>query len=181
MRMLKPVSVMLALATLAAARGSALLAAKPGREASVIRGVMDALSADRSLGMFTTALRSSGLTKMLDVGGSWTVFALSDRAFNNLPQGDLGVLMANPSAMHVLVGHYLVRGTVGRDEAASEPDVRTLLGTRLRIDVRGPTIYVNGAEWSDQGIQCADGAIYVLDRADLQFVHEAVNLAKTPK
>lgn len=181
MKMTKLVSVLLVLAALSAEQGAALLATGHNGEVPVISGVLSTLSANSSLGTFTIALRLSGMAKTLAAGGPWTVFALSDHAFANLPQGDLRALTARPDAMHLLIGHYVVRGTVGREEAASRPDVRTLLGTRLAIDVRAPTIYVNGAQWGDQGIQCADGVIYVLDRADLQFVHQALNLARTER
>ena len=137
--------------------------------------LLSAARAQGSLNMFVTALQSVGMARMLKEEGPFTVFALSDRAFVNLPKEDRDILTTHPPAMNLLLGRYIVRGTV---DAAGLAKARTLTGVKLHTDTRGEQFYVNGAEMKRAGTPCANGTMYVLDRFDPGLVHEAVQMGK---
>jgi uncharacterized surface protein with fasciclin (FAS1) repeats len=140
------------------------------------RDLFSVAQSDDSLSMFVTAVQSSGMAKMLREEGPLTVFALSNRAFANLPKDEMEALLSNHAAMHVLLAHYIAHGNIPRDDTADLLSARTLIGVKLRIDIRSEGTYVNGAKLNQNEIPCANGVIYVLDRFDSGLVHDAVAL-----
>jgi len=156
---------------------SVALAQEVSREASnQSRDIFAVALADNSLSMFVTAVQSSGMVKMLREEGPFTVFALSNRAFTNLPKGETEALLSNRAAMHTLLTHYIVRDNIS--DGAELSSARTLAGVKLRTDVRSEGYYVNGAEFEGNKIECVNGIIYVLDRFDPGLLHDAVSLAE---
>jgi uncharacterized surface protein with fasciclin (FAS1) repeats len=151
------------------------------REASAIhtQDLLTTAQADRSLAMFVTAVQSSGMARMLREEGPLTVFALSNRAFANLPKEERETLLTDRAAMHLLLAHYIVRGSIAADDTASLQTARTLVGVKLHIDIRSEGSYVNGAKLNEADILCANGVIHVLDSFDPGLVHEAVAMAKS--
>src|SRR5437764_10487058 len=96
------------------------------REATAIQtqDLLTTAQADRSLAMFVTAVQSSGMAKMLREEGPFTVFALSNRAFANLPKEDRETLLTDRAAMHLLMAHYIARGTIPGNDKASLQSAR---------------------------------------------------------
>lgn len=176
MRNLRIFAVLMLLAGLAMAQD---VAQEPSSNQS--RDLFSVAQSDRALSMFVTAVQSSGLAKMLREEGPLTVFALSNRAFANLPKEELEALMSNRAAMQVLLAHYIAHGNIPQDDTADLLSARTLVGVKLRTDIRGEGSYVNGAQLNQHGIPCANGTIYVLDRFDPGLVHDAVALANRTK
>jgi uncharacterized surface protein with fasciclin (FAS1) repeats len=149
------------------------------REATPAPDLLTTLQADRSLAMFVTAVQSSGMAKMLREEGPFTVFALGNRAFANLPKEDRETLMTDRAAMHLLMAHYITRGIIPTNDTASLQSARTLVGVKLHIDIRSEGSYVNGAKLSSYDIRCANGIIHVLDSFDPGLVEDAVAMART--
>jgi uncharacterized surface protein with fasciclin (FAS1) repeats len=143
--------------------------------------LLTAAQSDRSLAMFVTAVQSSGMAKMLREEGPFTVFALSNRAFANLPKEDRETLLTDRAAMHFLVAHYILRGTIAADDTARLQSARTLVGVKLRIDIRSEGSYVNGAKLGQADILCTNGVIHVLDSFDPGLVQDAVAMSKTSR
>ncbi len=128
--------------------------------------------------MFVVAMRLSGMAKMLRDEGPLTVFALSNRAFANIGKEDLEALVTNRAAMHLLLADYVVRGNLAENDTENLLSARTLLGVRLRIDIRSEGSYVNGAKLSQPSIVCANGMIHVLDAVHPGLVHRAIALSR---
>jgi uncharacterized surface protein with fasciclin (FAS1) repeats len=148
------------------------------REAAPAPNLLSTLQSDRSLAMFVTAAQSSGMAKMLREEGPLTVFALSNRAFANLPKEDRETLLTDRATMHLLLSHYIARGIIPAGDTAELSSARTLVGVKLRTDIRSEGNYVNGAKLGENDIRCANGVIHVLDSLDPGLVHEAVAMAK---
>jgi uncharacterized surface protein with fasciclin (FAS1) repeats len=172
MRNVKVVTMFMLLAAFAIAQDAL-------REASPAPDLLSTLQADRSLAMFVTAVQSSGMAKMLREEGPLTVFALSNRAFANLPKEDRETLLTDRAALHFLMAHYMIRGVISASDAAGLQSARTLVGVKLHIDNRSEGSYVNGAKLSQSDIQCTNGIIHVLDSFDPGLVREAVAMART--
>jgi uncharacterized surface protein with fasciclin (FAS1) repeats len=147
--------------------------------ASEARDILSVARADRSLAMFVTVVQSSGMAKMLRDEGPLTVFALSNRAFANLLKEDREKLLTNPAAMHILLAHYITRGSIASDDKSDLLAARTLVGTKLRADFRSEGSYVNGAKLGQTGIRCANGVIHVLDSFDPGLLHDAFAMSRT--
>jgi transforming growth factor-beta-induced protein len=142
------------------------------------RDLLSVAQADRSLAMFVTAVQSSGMAKMLRDEGPLTVFALSNRAFANLPREDREALLTNHAAMHILLAHYMIHGSIASDDAADLRSARTLVGVKLRTDIRSEGFYVNGAKLGQTDIRCANGAIHMLDSFDPGLVRDAIAMSR---
>ncbi|SRR6266849_6208874 len=170
MRNLKIVTIFMLLAAFAIAQDAP-------REASPAPDLLTTLQADRSLAIFVTAVQSGGMAKMLREEGPLTVFALSNRAFANLPKEDRETLLTDRAAMHFLLAHYIVRGIISTGDSLLS--ARTLVGVKLRTDIRSEGSYVNGAKLNQADILCANGVIQVLDSFDPGLVHDAVATSKT--
>ena len=170
MRNLKIVTIFMLLAAFAIAQDAP-------REASPAPDLLTTLQADRSLAIFVTAVQSGGMAKMLREEGPLTVFALSNRAFANLPKEDRETLLTDRAAMHFLLAHYIVRGLISTGDSLLS--ARTLVGVKLRTDIRSEGSYVNGAKLNQADILCANGVIQVLDSFDPGLVHDAVATSKT--
>jgi transforming growth factor-beta-induced protein len=153
----------------------------PDPSANQARDLFSVARSDNSLSMFVTAVQSSGMAKMLREEGPLTVFALTNRAFANLPKKDLEALLSNHAAMHVLIAHYIAHGNIPQDDTAELLSARTLVGVKLRTDIRAEGSYVNGAKIDQSEIQCTNGIIHVLDRFDPGLVHEAIAVSNRAK
>ena len=151
------------------------------RDATAIQtqDLLTTAQADRSLAMFVTAVQSSGMAKMLREEGPFTVFALSNRAFANLPKEDRETLLTDRAALHLLLAHYIARGAIPADDTASLQSARTLVGVKLHIDIRSEGSYVNGAKLVQSEIPCRNGMIHVLDSFDPGLVRDAVAMSRT--
>jgi uncharacterized surface protein with fasciclin (FAS1) repeats len=145
------------------------------------RDLLSVARSDRSLAMFVAAVQSCGMAKMLRDEGPLTVFALSNRAFANLTKEDRETLLTDRAAMHILLAHYIVNGSVPADDPADLLSARTLVGVKLRTDLRSEGSYVNGAKLSPSEIRCLNGLIHILDSFDPGLVHDAVALAKNSR
>jgi uncharacterized surface protein with fasciclin (FAS1) repeats len=174
MRNVRIAAVLILLTGLASAQNAT-------REATATQtqDLLTTAQADRSLAVFVMAVQSSGMAKMLREEGPLTVFALSNRAFANLPKEDRETLLTDRAAMHFLMAHYIIRGIIAADDTASLQSARTLVGVKLHIDIRSEGSYVNGARLGQADILCANGVIRVLDSFDPGWVHEAVAMAAT--
>src|SRR5260370_16755595 len=113
------------------------IAQDAARDATAIQtqDLLTTAQEDRSLAMFVTAVQSSGMAKMLREEGPFTVFALSNRAFANLPKEDRETLLTDRAALHLLLAHYIARGTIPADATASLQSARTLVGVNLPTDI----------------------------------------------
>lgn len=119
------------------------------------------------------------MARMLREEGPLTVFALSNRAFANMSKEDREVLLADHGAMHFLLGHYIARGTIRIEDTADLMSARTILGAKLRTDIRKEGSYVNGAKVNEADIRCANGIIHVVDSFDLGLVHDVVAMSRS--
>jgi uncharacterized surface protein with fasciclin (FAS1) repeats len=159
---------------------SGLVAAQtmtPDLEMPKSRDLLTTAQANPSLSMFMMAMQSSGIAKMLQEPGSLTVFALSNRAFANLTKDQMDVLLTNPAAMQILLAHYVARGRIRKADTETLASAQTVMGVKLRADVRGEGPYVNGAKLDQGDIRCTNGILHVLDSFDGGLVHAAISIS----
>ena len=117
-------------------------------------------------GSFTTllaAVEAAGLTGALSGEGPFTVFAPTDDAFGNLPEGTIAILLEDPEGnLKDILLYHVVAGELMAEDVASQPDAMTLLGKRLRFDTT-EGVMVDGAQVVTADIICSNGVIHVID------------------
>ncbi len=100
---------------------SALSWAEDVQEESAGKDIM-ATASEAGLVTFVKALEASGLDQSLQGEGPFTVFAPSDAAFAELPEGKLEALMMpeNQGELRSLLGYHIVNGRIAADVVVKE-------------------------------------------------------------
>jgi len=119
----------------------------------------------RELGNFETllgALEDTDLTTTVKYKGDFTVFAPSDAAFNNLPDGLVGSL-SNEQLAEILQYH-LLSGEVFAGDLSPEQTPESLTGEPLFISSENGNVNVNGnADVTTADVDVSNGVIHAVD------------------
>eukprot|EP01040_Poterioochromonas_malhamensis_P008221 gene8221-8891_t len=129
----------------------------------------DIVSTAVSAGTFTKlvdAVKAAGLAESLQKG-LLTVFAPSDEAFAQLPEGALEGLLSDIPKLQRLLKNHVIDGTYSGKKllGVSGQGLKTLADTELKIKAgRGEnSILVGDAEVTKTNIKCSNGYIHVIN------------------
>lgn len=117
-------------------------------------------------GDFTTllaAVSAAGLTETLEGDGPFTVFAPTDEAFDNLPDGALDELLADTDALADVLLYHVVPGMVMSDEVVNSDQLTSAQGGYLDVEAGDDGVTVGGANVVSVDIQADNGVIHVID------------------
>jgi len=119
-------------------------------------------------GQFSTlvaALTVAGLTEALEGKGPFTVFAPTDSAFAELPNGTLHSLLSDRVRLAAVLLHHVVPGKLMASDilAAGGATVDTLNALPLNLTVRDGKVYVNGVHVVNADVSASNGVIHVVD------------------
>lgn len=117
-----------------------------------------------SLSTLVTAIETAGLATTLKEPGPYTVFAPSNAAFENLPDGVLQDLLDNPDILEQVLLYHVVSGKV-MSEQVTTGSVPTLLnGQSLDIVVDGTTITLNGLSTVvAKDAEASNGVVHIIN------------------
>ena len=118
-------------------------------------------------GNFTTlatALTEAGLVDALEGKGPFTVFAPTDDAFNNLPDGALDNLLKDKEALKNVLLYHVVSGSISSVQIMDLKDVKTLNGSDLKIMTSDGKVMVNNADVIGADVDASNGIIHVIDK-----------------
>jgi uncharacterized surface protein with fasciclin (FAS1) repeats len=146
-------------------------------------GTKDIVDTAVGAGNFDTlvaAVKAAGLANTLKQPGPFTVFAPTDKAFQDLPAGTLESLLKpeNKQQLSAILTYHVVAGRVSAREAFGLDNASTVNGQRVDIARRGGKIAVGGASVVATDIQCTNGVIHVIDRVLLPEQKRIPALAK---
>jgi transforming growth factor-beta-induced protein len=98
-------------------------------------------------------------------GGTFTVFAPTDAAFNRLPQATLDALKADPSALADILKYHVVPGSVASTDLRNEEMVPTANGKKIRVNLytHNHIADVNGIKISQADVKADNGMIHFID------------------
>ncbi len=117
-------------------------------------------------GAFTTLLaaaEAAGLVDTLRSEGPFTVFAPTDEAFAQLPEGTVESLMADPEALRTVLLYHVVAGRVTAEQVVGLTQAESLEGSSLRISVHGEMVHVDDARVVTADVSAANGVIHVIN------------------
>ena len=120
----------------------------------------------RDAGKFTTliaAIDRAGLESTLAGEGPFTVFAPSDEAFAQLPEGTVDSLLAEPDKLASVLTYHVVPGRVTAADVVGLATAPTVQGEELPVSVDG-SVHVDGARVISADIEASNGIIHVIDR-----------------
>src|SRR5947209_13783316 len=113
-----------------------------------------------TLTTLVTAIDRTGLDATLASEGPFTVFAPSDAAFAQLPEGTVDSLLAEPDTLVKVLTYHVVAGRVTAADAAGVAAMSTVQGEDLRVSVDG-SLHIDGAQVLSTDIEAANGIIHV--------------------
>lgn len=132
----------------------------PASEAAA-SDIIATLEASGNFTALVGALRDTGLDEALSGAESYTLFAPTDEAFADLPEGTLEAL--DTDALVALLRAHLVVGSVLSSEAAGLGAAPSVQGDTLRFSATGDALTVNGVVVTDADIAASNGVIHALD------------------
>lgn len=128
------------------------------------RTIAEIVAANPDFSVFTNATRTAGLFGVLEGAGPVTVFVPTNTAFGALPPGALEDLLANRTALDLLLRYHLAPGALSVADVTAQASVPTLLGVPLQVSVRpGGTVGIDGANLTLLDIPAANGMIHIVD------------------
>ena len=124
----------------------------------------DLLSTLDARGDFTvlvSALRDTGLDEALASGETFTLFAPTDEAFQQLPEGTLESL--SPEKLTEILRYHVLAGAVPSQDAVTLDAALTVQGSELALATADGQLMVNDATVTEADIQASNGVIHVID------------------
>ncbi|MEZ4799233.1 MAG: fasciclin domain-containing protein [Flavobacteriales bacterium] len=118
-------------------------------------------SADHST--LLAAIDAAGLGETLS-GGSYTMFAPTNAAFDALPAGTLDALLADPNGfLTEILFYHVLNGVVMSGDLSNGMMVATLQGQEITVTISNGDVFINDAMVTMADIMVDNGVIHVID------------------
>ena len=155
----------IAFATLALGMSACSTVAEKSADLMPKVDIVDTAVAAGSFNTLVAAVKAAGLVDTLKGEGPFTVFAPTDEAFADLPDGTVASLLeeANLDQLVALLTYHVVPGKImAADLAGQTTEATTVNGKKLDVDgTNGVT--VNGATVVTADVEASNGVIHVID------------------
>lgn len=144
---------------------------------SIVETAVDA----GSFSTLVAALKAAGLVDALQGDGPFTVFAPSDAAFAELPDGTVDNLLKpeNRKTLKSILKFHVVSGYMPASDVMRSSGATTLGGQRLDFTSKNGNVMVNGANVVKANIECENGIIHVIDSVVMPESDNIVSLAQS--
>ena len=138
---------------------------KPEQSAEQAKDIVDTAAANDDFKTLVAAVKAAGLVETLKGAGPFTVFAPTDAAFGNLPEGTLDELLKpeNKDQLTSILTYHVVPGKVLAADVVTLESAKTVQGGEVSIAVDGGKVKVDGANVTATDIECSNGVIHVID------------------
>lgn len=127
--------------------------------------VMDVVAGSPVHETLETALVLSELDQVLSAPGAFTLFAPTDQAFENLPDGLLDELIGDPDGMlsDVLLYHVLGNIVLAGDLADGQEYTTLSNGAMVTISIADGNVLINDALITVNNVVTSNGVVHVID------------------
>lgn len=136
--------------------------------AAPAQGSKNLVQTAQAAGSFKTLVKlvgSAGLASTLSGSTKYTIFAPTDAAFAKVPKATLTMLANNPAMLRRVLLYHVVQGAVPAKTVVTLSSAKTVEGQRVRISVRGGTVFLNGSTRVTQtNVRASNGIIHVINR-----------------
>jgi uncharacterized surface protein with fasciclin (FAS1) repeats len=130
-----------------------------------MKNIIETAESDGRFTSFVAAAKAADLNDTLsDPDSTITVFAPTDDAFKNLPDGTMDALLKDPQGnlLQILLYHMVSEKLMAVD-LENLTSAETLQGGSLPISVSNSTLRVDGAIVIITDIECSNGVIHGVD------------------
>ncbi len=110
------------------------------------------------------AVVAAGLQGTLSGPGPFTVFAPTDAAFENLPEGMVADLLADPKGelTEILLYHVVAAKALSGDLSDGQM-ITTVNGSDITVSITGGNVFINEAQVITADIETDNGVVHVID------------------
>jgi len=119
-----------------------------------------------NLSTFFDLIREANLTVLLESPGSFTVFAPSNDAFNDLPGETLQALKdpANKAELTRIIRSHIIEKKLLADDLKEKPSFVTVIGEPVKVWVDNGNLIVGDARVIKENIDASNGVIHIIDK-----------------
>ncbi|MCH8556440.1 MAG: fasciclin domain-containing protein [Balneolia bacterium] len=125
--------------------------------------IVEIASSDERFSTLAYLLQETGLAATLQNGETYTVFAPTNEAFEELPEETLNELMADQEALREVLLSHVVVGEVTSEEVVNLEAAMVATGEELRIKSYDGKVKVANATVTEADIMAANGVIHIID------------------
>ena len=130
------------------------------------QSLLEVAAANGSFTKFGQAIEKAGLTATLRGEGPFTVFAPTDKAFDQLPSGKLDSLFQpdNKDELAQILNYHIVEGRKNLSDVRKWQTARTVNGQGAPIMMAGDEVRIDGAKVSLADLASKNGVIHGIDK-----------------
>jgi uncharacterized surface protein with fasciclin (FAS1) repeats len=115
------------------------------------------------LSTLAAAVEAVGLNKTLNTGGPFTVFAPTNEAFAELPEGTLEALLEDPEALTNILLYHVAAGELLAAEVVTLTEIPMVNGDTVSVSVNGG-VMVDDAHILVTDVLAKNGVVHVIDK-----------------
>jgi uncharacterized surface protein with fasciclin (FAS1) repeats len=127
--------------------------------------ITQVVNVNKNMTTLKRGIIESGLGKTLSETGPFTIFAPSDKAYDELDKNVVEDMLKPKNKAHLLevLNVHVVEGKIRLKDLKDGEMLKTVSGKELRIKVREGVVSVDGANIHGQEVQASNGSIHSLD------------------
>ena len=130
--------------------------------------IVETAMANKNFSTLVSALKAADLVEALQGEGPFTVFAPTNQAFAELPEGTLENLLKseNKAKLQAILKYHVVSGKVTAKDVIKLEEAKTLPGAKVGIQTEDGTVMLQGktvASVTKTDIMASNGVIHVID------------------
>jgi uncharacterized surface protein with fasciclin (FAS1) repeats len=129
----------------------------------ILRRVTDIVADDPALSMFNNLLRRSKVMADLDTDDAFTIFAPTDEAFDKLPDGAIGKLVADEGRLREVMLFHVAAGMYPRAELRESKELGMLSKQPALLECVGQRTYIGGALIESGDLAAENGYVHTID------------------
>jgi uncharacterized surface protein with fasciclin (FAS1) repeats len=144
--------------------------------------ILELTTETESLSTLATAVEAADLEATLQSEGPYTVFAPTNEAFENLPEGVLNELLKpeNKEQLVAVLTYHVIPGEVMSDDVTKTMKAKTIQGSNASVKSNGESVMIENAEVVKADINASNGVVHVIDEVILPpSIKKALNSSKS--
>ena len=116
------------------------------------------------LSTLVTAVKAAELVETLNGDGPFTVFAPTNQAFANLPEGTLNMLLEeeNKPQLQGILTYHVVAGKIMSSDLEDGQMVETVQGNKIKVSLSDGAM-INKANVVKADVEAANGVVHIID------------------
>ncbi len=125
--------------------------------------IVELAAGDKRFDTLVELVERAGLAETLS-GGSFTVFAPTDKAFSKVPKKTLKALAKDKKALKSVLLYHVVEGRVPAKKVVKLDSAKTLNGAKVSIEVRGKNVFLDKTRKVVQtDVKASNGIIHAIN------------------